>query len=460
LDVACGPDYGDNSEPALIQIVILVGTVGSFLNAVAGITGLMLWSSWAAAGGWSEWGSRLLVGYPCACLLVFTSFPFMVPRLTQRLEAHWAKQDQRGCLVPTTIRWSHKGRDEVRTLTRTRIGMADGGAEMTEPPTGALCESIGLRAKLVCVHHALLAPDGPFAPSVHWAGFEQPTRLIMTYYRLLPALMFCSLISALAPAAWAQSSSTEAAYVPQRGQPGKDVMWIPTPEGLIDKMLEVARVGPDDLVFDLGAGDGIIAITAAGRHGARAVGIEYNPQLADFARRKVREAGLNGKVRIITGDIFKEDFSAATVVTLYLYPDLNMRLRPTILAMKPGTRVVSHAFTMGDWEPDETVSHQSARAFYWTVPAQVEGEWTLNGLDSGPVKLSLRQSFQQIGGIATIQGVNQPLVGARLRGDELSFKISLPDRQLASFTGRVSARAITGSFNTPSANLTVEARRN
>jgi hypothetical protein len=115
---------------------------------------------------------------------------------------------------------------------------------------------------------------------------------------------------------------------------------------------------------------------------------------------------------------------------------------------------------MGDWEPDETVSHQSARAFYWTVPAQVEGEWTLNGLDSGPVKLSLRQSFQQIGGIATIQGVNQPLVGARLRGDELSFKISLPDRQLASFTGRVSARAITGSFNTPSANLTVEARRN
>jgi SAM-dependent methyltransferase len=237
-------------------------------------------------------------------------------------------------------------------------------------------------------------------------------------------------------------------------------MWIPTPQGLIDKMLEVARVGSDDLVFDLGAGDGIIAITAAGRLGARAVGIEYNPQLADFARRKVNEAGLNSKVRIITGDIFKEDFSAATVVTLYLYPDLNMRLRPTILAMKPGTRVVSHAFTMGDWEPDETVSHQSARAFYWMVPAQVEGEWTLNGLDSGPVKLSLRQSFQQIGGIATVQGVSQPLVGARLRGDELSFKMSLPDRQQASFTGRVSARTITGTINTPSANLSVEARRN
>jgi len=271
--------------------------------------------------------------------------------------------------------------------------------------------------------------------------------------------LLCAVSAALAPAAWAQSKSADATYVPQRGQAGKDVIWIPTPQGLIDKMLEVTRVGSDDLVYDLGAGDGIIAITAAGRHGARAVGIEYNPQMADYARRKVAEAGLSDKVRIITGDIFKEDFSAATVVTLYLYPDLNMRLRPSILAMKPGTRVVSHAFTMGDWEPDETVSDQSARAFYWMVPAQIEGEWTLNGLEGMPVNLSFRQSFQQIGGMATIQGVSQPLVGARLRGDELSFKMSLPDRQLVSFTGRVKASTISGTLNTPSANLSAEARR-
>ncbi|MBM3390048.1 MAG: methyltransferase domain-containing protein [Betaproteobacteria bacterium] len=277
--------------------------------------------------------------------------------------------------------------------------------------------------------------------------------------RQLFLTLLCAVSAALAPAAWAQSKSADATYVPQRGQAGKDVIWIPTPQGLIDKMLEVTRVGSDDLVYDLGAGDGIIAITAAGRHGARAVGIEYNPQMADYARRKVAEAGLSNKVSIITGDIFKEDFSAATVVTLYLYPDLNMRLRPSILAMKPGTRVVSHAFTMGDWEPDETVSDQSARAFYWMVPAQIEGEWTLNGLEGMPVNLSFRQSFQQIGGMATIQGVSQPLVGARLRGDELSFKMSLPDRQLVSFTGRVKASTISGTLNTPSANLSAEARR-
>jgi SAM-dependent methyltransferase len=278
--------------------------------------------------------------------------------------------------------------------------------------------------------------------------------------RLFALSLLCALTTSMAPVAWAQAKNTDTGYVPQRGQAGKDVIWIPTPQGLIDKMLDVARVGSGDLVYDLGAGDGIIAITAAGRYGARAVGIEYNPQMADFARRKVAEAGLSDRVRIITGDIFKEDFSAATVVTLYLYPDLNMRLRPTILAMKPGTRVVSHAFTMGDWEPDETVTDQSARAFFWVVPAQVEGEWTLNGLDGGPVKLSFRQLFQQVGGMATIQGVSQPLVGVRLRGNELSFKMSLPDRQMVSFTGRVTGKNISGTLNTPTANLSVDARRN
>lgn len=282
----------------------------------------------------------------------------------------------------------------------------------------------------------------------------------MTATRLISNLALCALVGFGTLDANAQDKTTDSSYVPQRGQPGKDVMWIPTPQGLIEKMLDVAKVNSDDLLFDLGAGDGIIAITAARRHGATAVGIEYDPQLADFARRKVAEAGLQDKVRIVTGDIFKEDFSAATVVTLYLYPDLNMRLRPALLAMKPGTRVVSHAFTMGDWEADEVVRHQSARAYFWVVPAQVEGEWTLSGLEEGPVRLSFRQSFQQIGGLAMHSGTLQPLVGARLRGDELSFTMTTPDRQLATFNGRVSARGIRGTISTPNAHVAVEALRN
>ena len=138
-------------------------------------------------------------------------------------------------------------------------------------------------------------------------------------------------------AASPQTATTS--YEPVRGQAGKDVIWIPTPEGLIDKMLTAAKVTDQDRLFDLGAGDGIIAITAARKYGARSVGIEYNPDMAQFARRKVAEAGMTDKVQIITGDIFQEDFSSATVVTLYLMPHLNLKLRPILLKMKPGTRV-------------------------------------------------------------------------------------------------------------------------
>ncbi len=246
---------------------------------------------------------------------------------------------------------------------------------------------------------------------------------------------------------------------PTRGQSGKDVIWIPTPEGLIDKMLTAAKVTAQDRVFDLGAGDGIIAITAARKYGAQAVGIEYNPRMADYARCRVNEAGMNAKVRIITGDICKEDFSAANVVTLYLLPDLNLRLRPTLLKMKPGTRIVSHAFTMGDWEPDETVSHEYARGYFWTVPAQVEGDWMLTGLEGGPVRLSMRQTFQNIGGTLTRASATQPLVGARLRGEEISFQFSTPDRNVHTFTGRVSGAKISGTVNSSGLQTPVEANR-
>jgi hypothetical protein len=246
---------------------------------------------------------------------------------------------------------------------------------------------------------------------------------------------------------------------PTRGQSGKDVIWIPTPEPLIDKMLTAAKVTAQDRVFDLGAGDGIIAITAARKFGAQSVGVEYNPKMADYARCKVREAGMTEKVRIITGDIFVENFSSANVVTLYLLPDLNLRLRPTLLKMKPGTRIVSHAFTMGDWEPDETMSHEYARGYFWVVPAQVEGDWMFSGMEGGPMRVSLRQTYQNIGGMFTRASNTQPLVGARLRGEDISFQFSTPDKNVHTFTGRVAGDRITGTINSAGLQTPVEAKR-
>jgi hypothetical protein len=256
-------------------------------------------------------------------------------------------------------------------------------------------------------------------------------------------------------------STTPAAptYTPVQGQAGKDVIWIPTPEGLIDKMLTAANVTHQDKVFDLGAGDGIIAITAARKYNAQSVGIEFNPDMAQFARRKVAEAGLNDKVRIITGDIFQEDFSSATVVTLYLMPHLNMKLRPTLLKMKPGTRIVSHAFTMGDWEPDETMSYRHSVGYFWVVPAQVEGAWVMNGMDGGPIRLNMSQSFQNIGGTLTRGGQTFAMLGARLRGDEVKFQFITPDRKVHAFSGRVDGRRLTGNVVSDYMHTPVEITR-
>jgi hypothetical protein len=154
---------------------------------------------------------------------------------------------------------------------------------------------------------------------------------------------------------------------------------------------------------------------------------------------------MTDKVRIITGDIFQEDFSSATVVTLYLMPHLNLKLRPILLKMKPGTRVVSHAFNMGDWGPDETMSDQFAQGYFWVVPAQIEGDWVMTGLDGGPTRLNVSQSFQNIGGILTRGGQTQALMGAKLRGDEVKFQFTTPDSKVHAFTGRVEGRRITGT---------------
>ena len=170
-------------------------------------------------------------------------------------------------------------------------------------------------------------------------------------------------------------------YKPAKGQVGKDVMWLPTPQDMVDKLLTVAEVTPQDIVYDLGAGDGVISITAAKRFGARSVGIEYDQKMADFARKNTQLAGVADKVKIIRGDIFVEDFTEATVVTLYLLPELNFQLRPTLMKMKPGTRIVSNTFDMQEWTPDQTVSSGDTPGYLWIIPAPVAGEWEFTPLD-------------------------------------------------------------------------------
>ncbi len=222
---------------------------------------------------------------------------------------------------------------------------------------------------------------------------------------------------------FAQSSSAggDDRYQPRLGQEGKDVIWMPTGGELVTLMLKTAKVGPNDLVYDLGAGDGKIAIAAAKEFGARAIGIEFNPDMAAFAQRNAIRAGVGDRVKIINGDIFVEDFSKATVVTLYLLPDLNLKLRPIILKMKPGTRVVSHAFTMGDWEPDQEIE-AGPKGYYWVVPANVAGDWVIDGIETqNKVVLNLAQRYQRVGGTLSIGGKTQPILNPSLEGDKLSF---------------------------------------
>jgi len=209
-------------------------------------------------------------------------------------------------------------------------------------------------------------------------------------------------------------------YKPRVGQEGKDVVWVPTTNELLAIMLKTAKVNSNDLVFDLGSGDGRIAIAAAKDFGARAVGIEFNPAMAELAQRNVNRSGVSERVKIINGDIFVEDFSKATVVTMYLLPELNIALRPTILKMKPGTRVTSHAFNMGDWDADIEID-SPAKAYYWVVPAQVQGEWLISGMEPSRTILKLSQHYQKIGGSIQIGNDSQPLLNPRIDGSTLSF---------------------------------------
>lgn len=228
-------------------------------------------------------------------------------------------------------------------------------------------------------------------------------------------------------------------YSPSVGQEGKDVIWVPTPNELIAKMLDMAKLTAQDIHFDLGSGDGRTVIAAAKR-GANATGVEFNPDMVALSVRAAKREGVADKAKFIHGDIFQTDFSKATVITLYLLPSLNTKLRPTILNMKPGTRVVSHAFTMGEWEADETANVDGRTAYYWLVPAKVEGNWRIEGGGAGT--LALKQEFQKISG--DVGG--KAITGATLRGDAISF--TADGRK---YTGRVNGDRMEGSVEGASA---------
>jgi hypothetical protein len=239
-------------------------------------------------------------------------------------------------------------------------------------------------------------------------------------------------------------------YAPKLGQMGKDVMWLPSRDELVTQLLKVAGVTADDEVVDLGAGDGKIPIAAATQFGARAWGIEYNKDLAALAQRNAQRAGVADRVRIVHGDIFQEDFSKATVVTMYLLEELNAQLRPTILAMRPGTRVLSNTFSMGDWEPDQVIRAGTNTGYFWTVPAVVQGQWAVQGLGTAePVVLRLAQKYQRLGGSLILAGQAQTLLGAGMAGADLHFSFVNAEGQLKSIKARVNGLSLEGEVTGP-----------
>jgi len=241
----------------------------------------------------------------------------------------------------------------------------------------------------------------------------------------------------------AQQTDKGQKFQPSVGQAGKDVIWVPTPDELVAAMLDMAHVTAADFVMDLGSGDGRIAIAAAKR-GARAMGIEYNPDMVALSRENAEEAGVSDRATFRQADIFETDFSKATVVTMYLLPDLNLRLRPKILELKPGTRVVSHAFTMDDWEPDQTADVEYRTAYLWIVPAKVAGTWSWTAA-GGEAELTLIQAFQKFEGFVFTSGKEQKLQNAKLEGDKIRFSIEDGPGSVREYSGQVKGDVITGT---------------
>ncbi|HEX2919965.1 MAG TPA: class I SAM-dependent methyltransferase [Bacteroidales bacterium] len=228
-------------------------------------------------------------------------------------------------------------------------------------------------------------------------------------------------------------------YVPHVGQAGKDVIWVPTPESLVDKMLEIAKVTPQDYVVDLGSGDGRTVIAAA-KLKAKATGIEYNPDMVELSTHRAKEAGVSDKANFLKADLFEYDLSNATVITMFLLPEINLKLRPKLLELKPGTRIVSNTFTMGEWEPDlEAVIDESSSwntALLWIVPAKIDGTWKM-----GKSELILNQEFQKFWGTLKNENKSTSVSDGKINGSNITFKVGN-----TVYTGKVSNDKITGTY--------------
>jgi SAM-dependent methyltransferase len=258
----------------------------------------------------------------------------------------------------------------------------------------------------------------------------------MTAWRFARRWLVATAVFAVSTLALAQATA-KGEFQPEVGQEGKDVVWVPSPEELVQKMLDMAKVTPKDFVVDLGSGDGRTVIAAAKR-GARAVGIEYNPNMVELSRRNAQKAGVADRAKFEQADLFKTDLSRASVITMFLLSDINLRLRPTILSLKPGTRVVSNTFRMGDWAPDETAElgcNSYCTAYLWIVPARVDGTWK-----TGQGELVLKQKYQSFGGTLASGGKSAPVQRGRLRGDQISFVAGG-----AEYHGRVADKTIEGT---------------
>jgi precorrin-6B methylase 2 len=239
-------------------------------------------------------------------------------------------------------------------------------------------------------------------------------------------------------------------FVPHEGQAGKDVIWVPTPNSLIKAMLDKAKVGPGDFLVDLGSGDGRIVIEAAKR-GARAVGIEYNPDMVKLSEESAKREGVADKAKFYNMDLFEYDFSEATVVSMYLLSELNLRLRPKLLEMKPGTRIVSNTFNLGAWQSDAEIYADASKddnsddnhaaynwdwmGYYWVVPAKVEGNWKFRDGN-----LNLEQNFQLFHGNYNFDGKSVRIENGKLTGNGITFSIDG-----VTYNGLVNNKKITGT---------------
>ena len=241
-------------------------------------------------------------------------------------------------------------------------------------------------------------------------------------------------------------------FEPQVGQAGKDVIWVPTSQALVDAMMKIGKVTARDVLFDLGSGDGRTVITAA-KIGARAYGIEYNPDMVELSKQNAAKAGLAERATFTKADLFETDFSQANVITMFLLSSINLKLRPKILDLKPGTRIVSNTFTMDNWKEDESVNVTEGctnycTAYFWMVPAKVGGTWNL-----GKSELALNQEFQVVSGTLATDGKTVPVSG-RLRGEQFTFTAGG-----AQYDARVNGNAMEGTRKVAGSSSSFNASR-